>query len=492
MAEAAGESAAYLQLVLVDGDGEVRCASAARTAASHTQHGSLVRSVLGGSDYELGEVVSWEDGRRTAVLGAAVPVAAPHLGRLALVLTIDLAEMQGAIHRLELPANGVAVLADQGGRLLLADLDEGYAAIERLPAETSLGALIQTAPWGIDAPGRDGQLRRYLARPLAQDRLFVVTGVPLASDWAWLSDRLLLTVAGGVAFLVLSMTLIVVAADWLINRHVRRLAALSRSYFHQGHAGWAELDRAPTELADLGHAFQRMTERVADRERSLQRSLADKEVLLKEVHHRVKNNLQTVISLLALRSRRTASPIAQAAIGAAQTRIRALALLHTHLYQQEDIQRVALRPFLAELCGLVETAVDGVGVPVTLALDVADRRIDAERAIPLALLVVEAVSNAYEHAFVGRTSGTIAVALRPVDADRLELRVADDGIGLAEPEGGNGLGLTLARLLAGQIGGELRLERQGGTTLVATFPAASGRTLGPADEAPGTSLRLAG
>ncbi len=469
LADAAAESAAYLQLVLVDADGQIRCGSAGGNASGHTQHGSLVRRVLAGSAYELGEVVSWEDGRRTAVLGAAVLVDAPYADELVLVLTIDLAEMQGAIHRLELPANGVAVLADREGRLLLADLAQGYAAFDRLPANTPLAPLVRTAPLGIDALGRDGQLRRYLARPLAQDRLFVVTGVPVAGDWAWLSDRLLVTVAAGVAFLVLSMTVIVIAADWLINRHVRRLAALGHSYFDRGDAGWAALDHAPTELADLGRAFQRMTERVADREQSLERSLADKEVLLKEVHHRVKNNLQTVISLLALRSRRTASPIAREAIAAAQTRIRALALLHTHLYQQEDIRRVALRPFLTELCGLVETAVDGVGVPVTLHLDVAPIDIDAERAIPLALLVVEAVSNAYEHAFEGRASGNIAVTLRRLDEDRLELQVADDGIGIGDGANG-GLGLTLARLLAGQIGGELRLGSGTGTTLVATFP----------------------
>ncbi|TVQ36080.1 MAG: sensor histidine kinase [Geminicoccaceae bacterium] len=475
LAQARLDDAAYRQLALVDAAGNALCTAVPAASADGLGPGSLVgglvRRVLDSGGFELGEVVQWENGERRAVLGAAVPVVRDADAPTVLTLTIDLAEVERAIQDLALPEHAVAALVDGTGRLLLGDLAAGQPRLAPMPETASLTSLVLNAGVARDALGRDGLLRRYAAQPLAEGRLYLVTGIARGGSWAWLTDRVLLTVAAVVGFLAASVVVTLVAADWLINRHIRRLAATTRGYFQAGETAWPDIQDGPTELRDLADDFRRLIEQVADRERSLEQSLADKEVLLREVHHRVKNNLQTVISLLALRSRRTASPIAQRAIEAAGTRVRALALLHSHLYQQDDLREVALRPFLTDLCGLVETAVDGITAPVTLELDVAPMSIDAGRAVPLALLVVEAVSNAYEHAFAGRAHGTIRVSLQPSEAATAVLSVRDDGIGLANPAD-RGLGLTLAHLLAGQIGGSFRIvaEAAGGTTLRATFP----------------------
>jgi len=148
----------------------------------------------------------------------------------------------------------------------------------------------------------------------------------------------------------------------------------------------------------------------------------------------------------------------------AQTRIRALALLHRNLYQQDNVAEVEVPSFIGDLCRLVEETASA-DADVDLEVRVSPLRLNVERAIPLALLVVEALSNAFKHAFEGRDRGRVIVALDRIDDERARLEIRDDGKGF-DSEGlaaRDSLGLTLLRMLAGEVGGELEVTSADGT-----------------------------
>jgi two-component sensor histidine kinase len=225
-----------------------------------------------------------------------------------------------------------------------------------------------------------------------------------------------------------------------------------------------------------------MAQRIQEREAELTRSLEQKDVLLREIHHRVKNNLQIVTSLLNLRARAVPSPAAQRAMLEAQIRIKALALVHRSLYEHDDLHVVDLASLLGELCELLQDSAEPLGAPVTLDCVMAPLQASTDKAIPIVLLTTEAVSNAFKHAFPHGRRGTVEVRLER-EGRTARLRITDDGIGVtagrkaredtAEPAGGDAaapaVGLQLIELLAKQIGGRLTMEGPPGTTISLEF-----------------------
>jgi PAS domain S-box-containing protein len=192
----------------------------------------------------------------------------------------------------------------------------------------------------------------------------------------------------------------------------------------------------------------------------IERALAEKTVLLNEVHHRVKNNLQVISSLLNLQSR-NADPAVQAALRDSQSRVRSMALMHQLLFERRDFSALELGPFLRRLGTLLRETYLGEANAIELHIEAPDEgcRLDLQRAIPCGLLVTELVTNAIKHAFPGGRAGQVLVRLWPEPG---VVEVADDGVGL--PPGlqlgeGRGLGLQLLPLLAEQCGGRLELQR---------------------------------
>jgi two-component sensor histidine kinase len=154
----------------------------------------------------------------------------------------------------------------------------------------------------------------------------------------------------------------------------------------------------------------------------------------------------------------------------AQMRIAALALVHRSLYENDDVQELELQDLLGELCGMLEevSAVDHGTVQLSVTAD--PTRVPVDQAIPLALVVTEAVSNAFKHAFPPERDGQIEVRLVNRGRDA-RLVVADDGVGLAgSEEGVSGMGTTLMRMLAKQLGGSLSVAEADGTRVKLDFP----------------------
>jgi len=210
-------------------------------------------------------------------------------------------------------------------------------------------------------------------------------------------------------------------------------------------------------------------------------SMREKEVLLKEIHHRVKNNLQMIVSLLNLQAGRAEDPGTLDHLDVIRRRIYSIALLHEKLYGSADLSGLRFDEYIRSLVQDLP-AVNAAGVPIRIRLRLAPVVIDFQSAVPSGLILNEAVTNAVKHAFSGRREGRIEIAMRNAADGAVALTVADDGVGLPEgfdPRATESLGFKIMLTLLEQVGGSLRIERTRGTRLRLRLPAAQPRSGGP-------------
>lgn len=214
-------------------------------------------------------------------------------------------------------------------------------------------------------------------------------------------------------------------------------------------------DFAGKLLAVVGTSLD-ITER-KQAELALQASLREKDALLKEVHHRVKNNLQVITSLLRLESGRNQLPDVKRVLGDMQGRVRSMALLHESLYRTGSFAAVDLAAYLKQLCTQAFRTLNLRPGHIQLELDLQPIHVEMDQALPCGLLVNELISNCLKHAFPEGRSGTVQVALHP-QGRSLVLQVSDDGVGLPDDVATlsrNSLGLQLVSDLAHQLGAQL-------------------------------------
>lgn len=190
----------------------------------------------------------------------------------------------------------------------------------------------------------------------------------------------------------------------------------------------------------------------------LRASLQDKEVLLKEIHHRVKNNLAVVSSLFYLESTYTHDAPTMKILQESQDRVRAMALVHEALYSSENLQAVDFGEYGVKLSEQLLQTYALESTHIHLTTDVQSVRLDISRAVPCGLILNELMTNALKHAFPAGRSGQIRISLREENGECV-LKISDDGVGLAPGSAsGTSLGLRIVRLLARQIDGEFAIE----------------------------------
>jgi len=226
------------------------------------------------------------------------------------------------------------------------------------------------------------------------------------------------------------------------------------------------LNPIPTESGTRVLAtIQDVTRRKADRQ-LIERSLEEKTVLLHEIHHRVKNNLQIISSLLNLQAR-NADPAVIRALAESQGRVKAMALIHQLLYERNDFSQIDLATYLQRLCALQQTSYRDDAASFTLTVHACEGvHLNLQRAVPCGLLVNELVTNAIKHAFPDGREGRIDITLSASDDGHCLITVADDGIGLpadVSPDTSRSLGMQLIPLLSDQAGGQWQLFRDHGT-----------------------------
>ena len=206
-------------------------------------------------------------------------------------------------------------------------------------------------------------------------------------------------------------------------------------------------------------------------EAQLRASLREKEVLLKEIHHRVKNNLQVISSLLSLQASKLASDDMANILRESQTRVKSMALVHEELYQSDDFSRIDFADYAHRLTTSLFHTYRTDTTPIMLAVDVEDVFLTVDTAIPCGLIINELVTNALKYAFRGRERGRVDIRLAR-EGENHRLTIADDGIGLPgniDPETAESLGLQLVNTLTRQLGGTLTVTRSGGTQFTVTF-----------------------
>lgn len=205
-------------------------------------------------------------------------------------------------------------------------------------------------------------------------------------------------------------------------------------------------------------------------------SLEEKEALLKEVHHRVKNNLQLISSLLNLQASRIKDPAVAELFADSRNRVRSMALVHENLYRAGNFSKIPMANHLNALCAQLTRAYGDPTRCVALDVEVDDLQLDMSRAVSCGLIVNELVSNALKHAFPNGRAGRIQVRVEPQGGGRHVLRVSDDGVGLpraVDVECADTLGLQLVSDLTQQLRGTLSVCRERGTSFSISFDEAS-------------------
>jgi two-component sensor histidine kinase len=220
----------------------------------------------------------------------------------------------------------------------------------------------------------------------------------------------------------------------------------------------------PEELVASVRALLRIRNAEIDRSRLLEQ----KTVLMRELQHRVRNHLQLVASLLSLQIQSSRARDFQFEMQRAVSRIRAVGLLHTHLYGDADLGQVDLARFIADICEDLKGIYGLNARGITLVVDTVPALEAIDRATPIGLIVNEAITNALKHAFVDRPGGTIRVTLRREEG-KTRITIADDGIGHPQEDANRGLGMDLLEMLTAQIDGTLRIVRDNGTTIEILF-----------------------
>lgn len=241
-------------------------------------------------------------------------------------------------------------------------------------------------------------------------------------------------------------------------------------------------DRYPGEILFIISAFLFLTafallayeaaRRRGARARSTAETLREKETLLREIHHRVKNNLQVVSSMLSLQSNVVRDRQSLSCLQDARTRIQSMALVHEHLYESSSIACISTREYVDELVSTVMNSMDLSSGGIRVVREVAEIPIDIDHAIPLGLVINELMSNALKYAYPHGSAGEIRLTLRRVSGGAL-LEIADDGPGLPTNERvrREAIGLQLVEALAGQLGGTITFDSTNpGLAVRLTFP----------------------
>jgi two-component sensor histidine kinase len=250
----------------------------------------------------------------------------------------------------------------------------------------------------------------------------------------------------------------------LISKRIQRTAAIAKRVGQGSYALGEGSDSGKDEIGELNRAMYGMVDALAERdkqrekvERELRDALAEKEVLIKEIHHRVKNNFQTISSLLSLQSEFIDDPRALEVFEESENRIKSMALIHEKLYQSETLSHIDFGDYCVSMAQYLQSSYYN-SRNISIEIDAVHIDVSLDMAIPLGLILNELVSNAFKHAFGkgAEASGSISVRFSPVSDTQCILEVSDSGAGLPDDFGmgvGTSLGMQLVATLASQIKG---------------------------------------
>jgi two-component sensor histidine kinase len=456
----------YSNLVRVDAQGRVACAAA--TVRKDPDRAAWLARLRDG---ERVVVISTPPGvySREPSLLTAVAAEGPDGGfDGSLAAVISLSSFLPRLRQYDLPAGTELGLVDGTGRFLVRSRPEAFAGP---PPEGSGGAVF------YKARDQQGHARVFATAPMVASQVRLVLSAPDQGLFSWARLNPLSTVLLPLIAFIVALFAVWTVADQVVVRWLHYLQRIAAIYARGRFSVRArQIDRAPPEIRDLGQSLDAMAEAIVSRDQDLLQNLAQKDGLMREIHHRVKNNLQVISSLLNMQQRSLTDPAARAAISDTRQRISAIALVYRALYQGTDLKRVDLKPFLEELTAQLLTSEGGAVIRTDFSAD--ELIIDPDKLAPVALFAVEAISNAQKHA-VGHGAKLLRIRFK-VDGDDAILEICDEGAEAAPVNLGEGVGKTLMTAFARQLRGraEIGPNQEGGVTARLVFPIP--------DEAPAT------
>lgn len=364
---------------------------------------------------------------------------------------------------------------DSGAELVLFQEDGEIVATEMLddnrrsvlPEGKTLKQLANEGRQAFRDRNRSGVARDFAIAPIVDDHVFALgSWEPQESGLSFLSYQRIMALYFPIVMWIVAIVVAYVGVQRLVIRHIRRLQLWMRLYAKGGkQLEDARLDNAPEELEVVAHAFRNMTRRLSEQERLLESDLKEKTILLREVHHRVKNNLQLISSMMNMQIRATDSPEAKQTLRRVQDRVMALSAIHRYLYLARRLSRLRADELLEEIIqhlvvvGSLEEA--GHHIKVNKSLDRVE--ISPDQSVPLSLLVTEAATNAVKYCGAsGDTEAWISISLKKVGEDRVSLTIANSlGTSSDAPgePGGTGLGGRLIASFVAQLNGKLDVKR---------------------------------
>ena len=427
-------------------------------------------------------------GRQVMVLAYPVYQDGDYLGYVS--LSIDEADLtergpvgattEGGEEPLQQPID-LITFTDEGKVVMSRLSDEDLAG--ELPADTSLEALAGGGVTSFSGISRDGEPRVYTLVP-------IIPGLVHAMALWRESDTTAMGVYSAALFPILmwviSLGVAYVAVHRLVLVHIRRLRA-RMIRFAAGHRSLPvrseKSARAPSELREMNETFETMAETILHDEAELENGLHEKNLLLREVHHRVKNNLQLIASIMNMEIRKAETEEARGTLRRILDRVLGLATVHSSLYQTSRLSVVHADALLSTILRQTLSTALPKDAGITPQLDIADLTLAPDQAVPVALLTTEAVTNATKHMGhpEGPGSGWLQVKLEEIGPSREEAIEPEESETGEEPEesrarlvisnskgtaltgdftppASNGLGSQLIRAFGAQLGGRLELE----------------------------------
>jgi len=451
----------------VDSNGVVVCSAHPQARGMRVDTTALFQSARKTMAFAVsGQLIS--PVTRTPVIGAMLPLRGSD-GRFVgtVGLSVNAQWLDFILRARNLPKGAVVAVFDRNGAIVATNNKIVSKVIfSTMPhLETLHGALESR----VD--GR-GSTWTFAAAPLLGNNIFV--------GFAMRESRLLGPTYLGVAMDFL-LPVIMIALAWggiwfatdrQVTQWIEYLRRVAAAYRGGHYRVRPSLEDAPVEFKLLGNAMKDMAEGIEDRDRNLREAINQKTRQIRETHHRVKNNLQVVMSLLSLQAAQSAIPEVRDALSQAQARINALALVHRSLNQIEDQTSVDLQVLLEEI---VRQIVDNMAVDrakISVTVDVLPISVTGEIAVPIALFTVEALANVFKHAFpLERPTGVVSIELGRRSDGFFSLAIADNGVGYSAADSKSGVGERLLKVFGRQVQGTVFLDSQSnlGTRVELTF-----------------------
>ncbi|MDR6292667.1 two-component sensor histidine kinase [Inquilinus ginsengisoli] len=436
-------------IAVVDADGNLLCGAnhtaAISTSVGHQGFFQRAREIRG---FAVGGFAT-TDAVGEKVLHVAYPIFDGDSFQGAVVAALSVDAMAAAINIDTESRSAVITITDRAGVVMSRLPGPDSRWIGRQVPEPFLDLLASPQAGSVTSGALDDTVRIYGYVPMRSEELdlFVLVGIDRAAAFATIDAATQRGIAMIVAGLLVSLAAAGIGGRLFLLRPIDRLLSAAREWQRGNLSARVPLRHGRDEFGRLGLAFDSMAEKI-------EQNLKQKDLLLREINHRVMNSFQLLSSLFGLQARRARTPEAKQALAEANDRIQALAIVHRRLYAHAAVDRVEVKSYLTGLCDDLSRALLPDNGAKEIVIDAVEADLPPSRIVPLGLIVNELVTNAVKYAFPDRREGRVEIGFRHRAEGGYRLTVADDGVGLPEgkpPANGTGLGMMVLQAQVRQL-----------------------------------------